>query len=129
MTRYPDWKNQAINDLLWAEHSLKGAFYSQTCFIAQQASEKMLKAYCFYRGFDIIRTHSLFQIIKQLGENGILEKNAKKLDLYYISARYPDALPAGAPFEIISEEQAVQALEAAKEMCATIQERLPDESS
>jgi len=99
-------------------------FYSQTCFISQQASKKTLKAYCFTKGFDIIRTHSLFQIIKTLGENGSLEKCARELDLYYISARYPDALPSGAPFEIITEEQAEKALCSAHEIYSIVQERL-----
>lgn len=131
MSRYQDWLNQARNDLQWADHSLMGGFYSQTCFIAQQASEKSLKAYCFYKGFDIVRTHSLYQIIKHLGENGTLEKNAKELDIYYISARYPDALPAGAPYEIITEEQAQKALKAAREINSIIEKRLPghDENS
>lgn len=125
MNRYQDWMNQAKNDLLWAQHSLNGGFYSQTCFIAQQASEKALKAYCFTKGFDIVRTHSLFQIIKSLKENGPLEKNARELDLYYISARYPDALPGGAPYEVITKDQAEKALKAAQEICTVIEKRLP----
>lgn len=125
MERYLDWLRQAQNDLSWAEHSLAGGFCAQTCFIAQQASEKALKAYCFFKGFDIVRTHSLFQIVKALGEKGILEKHARELDLYYISARYPDAFPAGAPFEILTEEQGARALGSAKEILDIIKERLP----
>ncbi|MEJ2033878.1 MAG: HEPN domain-containing protein [Deltaproteobacteria bacterium] len=82
----------------WARHSFEGRFFAQTCFIAQQAGEKALKAICLYKGYDIIRTHSLFQIVKTLGENDRLEKLAKELDLYYVTSRYPDAFPAGAPF-------------------------------
>ena len=40
MSRYRDWLRQAENDLLWAEHSLAGGFWAQTCFVAQQAAEK-----------------------------------------------------------------------------------------
>lgn len=127
MIRYKDWLRQAKNDLDWAIHSLAGEFFSQTCFIAQQAGEKALKSYCFYKGLDVIRTHSLYQIIKALGENGRLEKNAKELDLYYISGRYPDAFPAGAPFEMLGKEQAERALEAAQEIYAIISERIDDE--
>lgn len=35
---------------------------------------------------------------------------AKKLDLYYISARYPDAFPSGAPYEYFTEDQASEAV-------------------
>ena len=128
MNRHLDWLRQAENDLQCAEHSFQGGFFAQTCFIAQQASEKALKAYCFFKGFDIVRTHSLYQIIKSLGENGILEKHARELDLFYISARYPDAFPAGAPFEIITTEQAQRAIEAATEIFKILRERLPDEN-
>lgn len=125
MNRYEDWLRQAENDLKWAEHTLAGGFNAQTCFIAQQAGEKTLKAYCFFKGFDVIRTHSIFQIVKNLGENGVLEKNARELDIYYISARYPDAFPDGAPFEIITPEQAERALAAAREIHCLIRARLP----
>lgn len=60
----------------WAKCSLAGGFFAQTCFIAQQAGEKALKSYCFSQGFDLVRTHSLFQIVKSIGENGNLEKYA-----------------------------------------------------
>lgn len=128
MSRYLDWLNQAQNDLSWAKHSFEGGFFAQTCFIAQQASEKALKAYCLYQGNDTIRSHSLYQIVKALGENGTLEKHARELDLFYISARYPDAFPAGAPFEILSAEQAQRALEAAVDILNIIQDRLPHDS-
>ncbi len=42
-----------------------------------------------------------------------------------ISARYPDALPAGAPFEILSAEQAERALQAAVDILNIIKDRLP----
>lgn len=127
MNRYLDWLHQAENDLRWAEHSLAGKFFAQTCFISQQAGEKALKSYCFFKGFDMIRTHSLFQIIKSLQENGTLEQNARELDLYYISARYPDAFPDGAPFEIITNDQAIRALASAREIYRIIRERMATE--
>lgn len=122
--RVSDWKKQAENDLQWARYSFEGGFYAQTCFVAQQAAEKMVKAYCFYKGYDVIRTHSLFQIVRSLKENGVLEKNAKELDLYYISGRYPDAFPAGAPFELITKEQAERALRASMEIFRILTKRM-----
>ncbi|MDR4503937.1 MAG: HEPN domain-containing protein [Candidatus Scalindua sp.] len=95
MSRYQDWLKQAANDLEWVKHSLEGEFFAQTCFISQLAGEKALKAFCFYKGFDIVKTHSLFQIVRSLKEDGKLEKNAKELDIFYISGRYPDAFPEG----------------------------------
>lgn len=89
MNRYKDWLSQAENDLDWARYSFDGDFFSQTCFISQQTAGKTLKACCFWKGFDVVKTHSLFKIIKMLKINGNLEKNAKELDIYYISSRFP----------------------------------------
>jgi HEPN domain-containing protein len=124
MQRHLDWLRQAENDLQWAEYSLKGGFYAQVCFICQQSAEKALKAYCFFKGFDTVRTHSLYRIIKELKENGQLETCARELDIYYISARYPDALPDGAPFEILTLEQAERALHSAGIIFRLINERM-----
>lgn len=123
MNRHNDWLRQAENDLEWGALSFEGGFYAQTCFIAQQAAEKALKAYCFSKGFDIVRTHSLFQIVRGLGENGDLERIAKELDLYYVSGRYPDAFPAGAPFELITEGQAARALQGARRLFDSLRSR------
>lgn len=124
MNRYLDWLHQAQDDLRWASHSFSGGYFAQTCFIAQQAGEKALKAFCYYRGFDVIKTHSLFQIVRALKENGLLEQCARELDLYYISGRYPDAFPAGAPFEILTSGQAERAVQSASEIVRIVIERI-----
>ncbi len=124
MNRAADWLRQAENDLDWARHSLSGGFFSQTCFIAQQAGENALKAYCYSKGYDLVKSHSLFQIVRSLGEDGVLEDHARELDLYYISGRYPGAFPAGAPFELITEAQANRALAAAEAVVGEVTRRM-----
>ena len=79
---------------------------------------------CFVHGYDVIKSHSLVQIIRSLEINGEMEKIAKELDLYYISGRYPDAFPAGAPFEMFSREQAESALGKAKRMITLVREKI-----
>ena len=111
----------------WARYTFDGGFYAQTCFIAQQAAEKLMKAYCFLRGFDVVKTHSIYQMAESLGEEESLKKNARILDLYYISSRYPDAFPAGAPFEMIDREQAARALEAMEAIHFVVAGRLKGE--
>ena len=124
MNRAVDRLRQAENDLDWAHHSLSGGFFSQTCFIGQQAAEKALKAFCYSKGYDLVKSHSLFQIVRSLDEDGDLEVNAKELDLYYISGRYPDAFPAGAPFELITKAQATRALAAAEAIVGEVGRRM-----
>jgi HEPN domain-containing protein len=124
MSRHLDWLRQAENDLEWARYSFAGEFYAQTCFVSQQAAEKALKAFAFSRGFDVVKTHSLVRIIRDLREDGDLERHARELDLYYVSGRYPDAFPAGAPFEVLGPEQARRALSAAEEVVRVVSERI-----
>jgi HEPN domain-containing protein len=122
--RHDDWQRQGINDLEWAKHSLGGGFYAQASFISQQAGEKLLKALCFKRGNDLVKTHSLMQIVTSLKINGELEKIARELDIFYIAGRYPDAFPAGAPFEMITREQAEKAVAAAERLSQIVLDML-----
>jgi len=108
-----DWLKQAQNDYKYANQGLAGGYYSQVCFISQQSAEKAIKAIAYYHEYQI-KGHSIAKIAKSIGINSEIESAGKRLDLYYISARYPDALPEGAPFEFFSKEQAKAALDDAE---------------
>lgn len=108
--RYKDWLKQAMSDMAWGRDSLTGGHYAQTCFIAQQLAQKCLKAMAFYRGAEMVRGHSALAIARELAINGDLETAAMRLDQYYIATRYPDAQPAGAPFEYFTRDQAAEAI-------------------
>lgn len=105
---------QAKSDFLWAEDALKGDHFVQTCFSCQQVAEKAIKALAFFRGIEMVKSHSVLRIANELGVNGEIEVAAKKLDLYYVSARYPDAFPEGAPYQYFTRPQAEEALLLAK---------------
>jgi len=109
--RAGDWLRQAESDLAWAQDSLTGEHWSQVCFTCQQVGEKALKSIALSRGADEVRSHSILRIAEALAINGDLAKKARRLDQYYISARYPDAYAEGAPFEYFGEEQAIEAVE------------------
>ena len=109
-SRALDWLHQAQDDLRFAQSGFEHDFFSQVCFLCQQSGEKAIKALAFYRGFERVKSYSIIQIAKELKVNGELEQAAKHLDSYYISARYPDGLPSGAPFEVFTKEQASLAL-------------------
>ncbi len=126
LSRHEDWLRQAENDIEWARHSLDGKFFAQACFVSQQAAEKAVKAYCYFRGFDEVRSHSLVRVMEAAGLDGPLRELAKELDIYYIAGRYPDAYPAGAPFELISREQAERALHAGDTIVNDIRARMEE---
>lgn len=112
-SRAIDWLNQAQNDFTWAKLGLENKFYSQVCFTCQQAGEKAIKSIAYFLEYDT-RGHSITKIAQGIKINGEVEEAGKFLDLFYISARYPDALPAGAPFEVFTRSQAELALKSAE---------------
>lgn len=100
MERSADWIAQAEGDLAHAELSVEHSYYDWACFSAQQASEKAVKAVLYRAGAEPW-AHSvpdLFQAVRSLApvDDALIEA-AKEVDKAYISALYPDTLPAGAP--------------------------------
>ncbi len=112
MGRAESWLKQAHSDYNWAKLTFDGGFFAQTCFVCQQVAEKSLKAIAYHKGAKAIKGHGVAETAKLLGINGDLEGAAKDLDLFYISARYPDALPNSiAPVDFFSKSQGQKALE------------------
>jgi HEPN domain-containing protein len=113
--KYVSWFLQAESDIRCVEDLVIKGHYAQACFMAQQAAEKALKSLAFFRGAEMVKSHSLSTIAKDLKINGELATYAIKLDLYYLSARYPDALPESAvPSENFNQAMGEEALEMAK---------------
>lgn len=124
MNRHEDWMRQAQNDVAWAKASLQAGFFAQVCFVCQQAAEKGLKALAFRRGFDLVKSHSITKIAERLAVNGDIEKAGRVLDLYYVSGRYPDSFPEGAPCDFFTVEQASQAIALAETILARVKDVL-----
>jgi HEPN domain-containing protein len=120
--RANDWWRQAQNDLKFARSALREKFYSQCCFVCQQGAEKALKSALLKRGARAVFTHSLVKLCDLLKIDGKLKESAQTLDQYYVSGRYPDGLPAGAPFEMFNASHAKGALDAAKRIFAAAKE-------
>lgn len=123
MNRSVDWLRQAQHDLKYLDDLLQHGAYHLVCFLAQQSAEKALKALAFHRGIELVKSHSVREIAKDLGLNGEIEEYSKVLDRYYISARYPDAFPSGAPYEFFTRRDA----EDANRFTAHIIRRVEDE--
>ncbi len=116
------WLAQAESDLAFAEVGLREAFFAQTCFICQQASEKALKALLYLRGERVVLGHSLVQLLAALLSEhprlGELREAAQQLDQYYIPTRYPNGLPGGIPAEVFTRGQAEGAVRFARDVIA-----------
>ena len=122
-----DWFRQSRGDLLWAEDTLKSGRFAQACFASQQVAQKAIEALALKRGYAEIRSHSIREIARAMGVDAEVEVIAKRLDQYYISSRYPDALPAGAPFEYFTHEQAEEAVRLGSRMLEVASGAFEDE--
>lgn len=100
MERSADWMDQAQGDLAHARNDLEDGFYDWSCFSAQQAAEKGLKAVLQRMGVEAWG-HSVADLLREVARSGSLPENlldaALELDKAYIPARYPNAHPAGSP--------------------------------
>lgn len=128
MRRHEDWWRQAVRDLDHARHSVTAGDYEWACFAAQQAAEKAVKALLQYHGVDAWG-HAVAFLFKGLPDvahppDHILDC-AKELDKHYISPRYPDSHPQGAPMDFYTKREAEWAVKNAEEVLAFVQSHLP----
>jgi HEPN domain-containing protein len=117
--RFQDWFRQAEADLRHAHNSIKSKDYEWSCFAAQQASEKALKALFQKLGMDAWG-HTLTALIGNLPPpasppEGLID-NAKRLDKHYIPTRYPNGFDSGAPTDFYTKEEARVAVGYAEEI-------------
>jgi len=122
--RYLDWFRQAEADLCHARNSLEDRDFEWSCFAAQQAAEKALKASFQKLGMDAWG-HTLTALIGNLPSDvaqpsEALVNYARMLDKHYIPTRYPNGFASGAPTDFYTEEEArnaIQHAEAILEFC------------
>src|SRR3972149_7110635 len=89
------WIDFAGEDLLVAELTLKEGINNQVCFHSQQCVEKVLKGFIIFKGKIHPQSHKLADILSKIPKSPFddLRDEILLLDRFYISTRYPDALP------------------------------------
>ena len=112
--RHEDWMRQAERDLTHAEHALEDRDFEWSCFAAQQAAEKAVKALFQKRGAEAWG-HSVTHLLTILPEGDRpsedLVNRGRELDKHYIPARYPNGFESGAPADYFTEAEARRAIE------------------
>lgn len=87
------WLEFAEYDLKSAKWQLEGKIYTSVCYASQQTTEKALKALLLNNDKIPPKIHSLDRLTSFLKENNIdmseIESEARELDKYYITTRYP----------------------------------------
>ncbi len=115
--RSRDWLAQANRDLEQAEASRSEGRHEWACFAAHQAAEKAVKALHLQLGQEAWG-HVVAKLLRELPATfppDLIEK-ANDLDAGYVSTRYPNGFPEGAPFEHYGELQSRNAIAHAREI-------------
>jgi HEPN domain-containing protein len=123
------WLRQAEHDLAIACGHRERGDYSDACFMAEQASQKALKAFLIGHGHRSVPVHSVGQLAERCAQIdpafAVHITAGRVLDQYYIPTRYPDALaPPALPFESYTQEQGITAVTAAQAIVAQVAENL-----
>lgn len=120
------WLEFAVYDLKSAKWQLKGRIYTSACYASQQVAEKALKALILGRGKVIPKVHSLDRLISILKELKVdtipIELEARELDKYYITTRYPGQY--GGPEGLYEKHEAEIATVHAERVLTFVREQL-----
>ena len=109
MERSRDWMDAAVADLEYARSDRERRFYNWSCFSAQQAAEKAVRAVLQKTGAEAWG-HSVADLLAELGKRGSVAERlidrALELDKAYIATRYPNAHPSGSPASRYTADEA-----------------------
>lgn len=103
------WWSQAEDDRAFVTDMARaGRYFDKACFMAQQATEKAVKACLYGLGQREVLGHAILEFVRQLSRHDPafsgVDAPAARLDRHYIPTRYPNGLPGGAPFASYSAE-------------------------
>lgn len=122
------WLRQAKEDFHWADHLAGEGAYHLACFLAQQVSEKALKAFLYAQGEEIVLGHSVERLCAAASRfDPAFRAKGRSwsiLDGYYVPTRYPNGLPDGIPADVYTDAAAADAVRLAGEVVAFVSERV-----
>ena len=120
------WMQQAVADLAAAEDSLKTRHFEWACFRGQEAAEKALKSFLYFKGRTSIISHSLVDLVREAERLdpsfAPLLGDAKHLDAFYIATRYPNGLmSADPPAKYFDQKDATRCIQSARSILTDCQ--------
>ena len=108
------WLEQAEADREGARLLFEGGSYHLACFVAQQVTEKAIKAFIYAQGEEFVIGHSVEALCRMAAafdpDFETLRTAVAPLDGYYLPTRYPDSLPDSIPARIYTRVVAEEAL-------------------
>ena len=122
------WLRQAEQDLIDASYNRDGARFNISCFLCQQASEKAIKAFLYFKEAEDIWGHSLIDLCEDAKIFDMffdtVKSEARQLDKYYELTRYPGFLPGGICSEAFDVNDADRAYELSGLVVEFVKERI-----
>jgi HEPN domain-containing protein len=122
------WWRQAQQDLAAARSLADVGHHNLACFHAQQAAEKMLKAYLYAKGAERVIGHDIERLCRDAAalDNDFrqLIATAVALAKYYVPTRYPNGLAGGIPAEVYGPQDSDAALQTADQVGRFIADRI-----
>ena len=122
------WLRQAEQDLIDASYNRDGARFNISCFLCQQASEKAIKAFLYFKEAEDIWGHSLIDLCEDAKIFEMffdtIKSEARQLDKYYELTRYPGFLPGGICSEAFDVNDADRAYELSGLVVEFVKERI-----
>ena len=122
------WLDQAEDDLRWARHLAGAGAHNIACFLSQQSAEKALKALLFHLGEELVIGHAVQGLCQKAAT--LIPELAPRcphwafLDGFYLTTRYPDALPGGIPARAYDQDAAQMAVGLAQEVIDYVKGRV-----
>jgi HEPN domain-containing protein len=115
------WFDQAQHDVEVAKTNFASGFYSDACYMSEQAAQKGLKAFIIYHGKRYLWEHSVQELAKISShydkEFEWVVEAGMILDRYYIPTRYPDALASPAvPYKFYIAKDASEVISLAEKI-------------
>ncbi|MGA2639624.1 MAG: HEPN domain-containing protein [Spirochaetia bacterium] len=104
------WFLQGIRDGRTAGRNSENGDNEVACFLYQQAAEKLLKAFLYFKGENPVLGHSALKLAERCegydpSFHGALQA-CMDLDVFYVPTRYPNGIPDGAPYEYFQRRHA-----------------------
>ena len=114
------WYLQGRRDARTAGRNSANGDFEVACFLYQQAAEKILKSFLYFRGENPVLGHSTLKLAERAAQlepafHGVLDA-CRDLDVFYVPTRYPNGIPDGAPFEFFRLQHAEKARHAFDEV-------------
>ncbi|MEW6686297.1 MAG: HEPN domain-containing protein [Candidatus Edwardsbacteria bacterium] len=123
------WFKQASYDFESAKRNFEQKIYSYTCFMCEQAAQKVLKAYLILKGERYIWEHSIQKLVERCSKYDEVFRNLREsgaiLDKYYLTSRYPDAIaPPAIPYESYTKKEAKEAIDLVEEILNLVRNKI-----